>query len=203
MTLPAVWDNRIETISSGLAGFFVEISSAVTSKAVAFVETWRKTAADAMDGFSEGFSGIRMDSLWASIVEGAKKTLNDGVFTQLGARNAKAYKDGWETVMQIASPSRVAEGWGRNIVAGLERGMSNTVFAQMGLPNVGVEAGNRSLSAFNLASAPALPSLGISAGGAGGGTSYNTSWEVHAHYAEIQSETTVRDTIRALQLAGA
>jgi len=45
--------------------------------------------------------------------------LNDGVFYQLGQRNARAYGDGWRDGLEIRSPSKVAQRIRDNFMAGL------------------------------------------------------------------------------------
>jgi len=126
MTLPAVWDNRLLAISSGMAKFFTDIAAAVTTHGQTIYLAMLNMGADAASAFEVGFSGMTMQNIWSAIIRGMQLTLNDGVFYQQGLRNAKAYDDGWKTGMKIQSPSKVAEGWGRSIQQGLQNGMSQT-----------------------------------------------------------------------------
>ena len=95
MTLPAVWDNRLMAISSGMAKFFADIATAVTTHGQTVYLAMLNMGADAASAFEVGFAGMTMQNIWSSIVSGASAVLNDGVFRQLGQRNAMAYKAGW------------------------------------------------------------------------------------------------------------
>jgi hypothetical protein len=95
MTLPAIWDDRLNLVSKGLATFLQTITGAVTSA---------------------------MANVGRSIIAALQGVLNDGVFFQMGLRNANAYEMGWEFGMDIHSPSGVAEGIAKNIVGGFEKG---------------------------------------------------------------------------------
>jgi Mg2+ and Co2+ transporter CorA len=95
MTLPAIWDDRLNLVSKGLATFLQTITGAVTSA---------------------------MANVGRSIIAALQGVLNDGVFFQMGLRNANAYEMGWKFGMDIHSDSGIAEGIAKNIVGGFEKG---------------------------------------------------------------------------------
>jgi len=104
MTLPAVWDNRITLMGTGFAGFFENVKRAIINHSGAIVE-----GVEAASQAAFAALGARIASEAIDARDAFTGVFNDGVFLQLGIRNAVAYGDGWERGLQIGSPSKVAE----------------------------------------------------------------------------------------------
>jgi len=114
MTLPAVWDNRISVIAAGFAGFFADIKAAILTHGTDFIGAWAALADDALRAIVHISGNVGRD-----VIANFAGVLNDGVFYQLGQRNARAYGDGWRDGLEIRSPSKVAQRIRDNFMAGL------------------------------------------------------------------------------------
>ena len=63
-----------------------------------------------------------MDALGTSIYDGFAEKLSDGIWKDLGARNAQSYIDGWVAVLDPGSPSKTMMKLGGQARAGWEIG---------------------------------------------------------------------------------
>lgn len=157
-TLPAVYEGALggaAGIVAGLGNFIQQLANVVGSQGATLINAWRNLAWQAVTAFSNGFSSANVQSVWANIIAGASATLNDGVFRQLGLRNALAYKSGWEAGMGIASPSKVAINWGKQIAAGLSQGMTSNVTNNYNLNVTTTQPAAGVVASFNMMGAMA------------------------------------------------
>ena len=127
MTLPAVWDDRLNIVSAGLATFLATVGASIAG-AMAIIGT--------------------------SIYDGLAAKLSDGIWKDLGARNAQSYIDGWVAVLDPGSPSKTMMKYGRSAREGFEIGANGGTTKNYTLnitttqPSVNLAASYRMLEAM-------------------------------------------------------
>ncbi len=209
------WSEKWEEIRSDLAQFGTKLIAAA-GEAMQPLLNW---ISERLADLRNLFTSIDWSGIGNAIIQGISGGVMNaaGGLAEAAANAARAALDAAKRFLGIGSPSKRARlELGRPIPEGMALGVEDATpalgqaIADMARAGMADAAGNLSslaglphaLAALARPGAPSLPTLGIGAGASAGAGSI-VNWEVHAHYAEIQSETTVRDTIRALQLAGA